>query len=155
MLFQRAGITVGIGSDVVIKSIYLFGRTLRKIGIILSHKKSIIQFKHSQPIFIFIYHVIKRVVLLDRFIALTTAPAAISGNATTTAATTLPERLLPFLNVGDELSTIVMFDLAIIMVIAAVMAAVSFRLKQPMILGYIIAGIVIGPFTPPFPRRPY
>jgi CPA2 family monovalent cation:H+ antiporter-2 len=87
--------------------------------------------------------------LLDRFIALTTAHAT-SGNATTTT-TTLPERLLPFLNVGDEISTIVIFDLAIIMVIAAVMAAISFRLKQPMILGYIIAGIVIGPFTPPFP----
>jgi monovalent cation:H+ antiporter-2, CPA2 family len=89
--------------------------------------------------------------LLDRFIALTAAPA-ISGNATTTTtATTLPERLLPFLNVSDALPTIVIFDLAIIMVIAAVMAAISFRLKQPMILGYIIAGMVIGPFTPPFP----
>ncbi|MDQ3968518.1 MAG: cation:proton antiporter [Thermoproteota archaeon] len=31
------------------------------------------------------------------------------------------------------------------------MAAISFRLKQPMILGYLIAGMVIGPFTPPFP----
>jgi monovalent cation:H+ antiporter-2, CPA2 family len=89
--------------------------------------------------------------LLDRFIALTAAPA-ISGNATTTTtATTLPERLLPFLNVSDALPTIVIFDLAIIMVIAAVMAAISFRLKQPMILGYLIAGMVIGPFTPPFP----
>jgi CPA2 family monovalent cation:H+ antiporter-2 len=87
--------------------------------------------------------------LLDRFISLTAAPA-ISGNATTTT-TTLPERLLPFLNVSDALPTIVIFDLAIIMVIAAVMAAISFRLKQPMILGYIIAGMIIGPFTPPFP----
>ena len=88
--------------------------------------------------------------MLDRFIALTAAPA-ISGNATTTTTTTLPERLLPFLNVSDALPTIVIFDLAIIMVIAAVMAAISFRLKQPMILGYLIAGMVIGPFTPPFP----
>lgn len=82
--------------------------------------------------------------------ALTAAPA-ISGNATTTTTTTLPERLLPFLNVSDALPAIVIFDLAIIMVIAAVMAAISFRLKQPMILGYLIAGMVIGPFTPPFP----
>lgn len=83
--------------------------------------------------------------LLDRFIALTVGPAT-SGNATT-----LPERLLPFLNISDELATVVVFDLAIIMVIAAVMATISFRLKQPMILGYIIAGMIIGPFTPPFP----
>ncbi len=88
--------------------------------------------------------------MLDRFMALTAAPA-ISGNATTTTTTTLPERLLPFLNVSDALPAIVIFDLAIIMVIAAVMAAISFRLKQPMILGYLIAGMVIGPFTPPFP----
>ena len=88
--------------------------------------------------------------MLDRFIALTAAPA-ISGNATTTTTTTLPERLLPFLNISDALPAIVIFDLAIIMVIAAVMAAISFRLKQPMILGYLIAGMVIGPFTPPFP----
>jgi monovalent cation:H+ antiporter-2, CPA2 family len=71
--------------------------------------------------------------------------------ATSDNITTLPERLLPFLNINDDLSTIVIFDLAIIMVIAAVMAAISFKLKQPMILGYIIAGMVIGPFTPPFP----
>lgn len=68
--------------------------------------------------------------MLDRFISLTAAPA-ISGNATTTTATTttLPERLLPFLNVSNQISTIVIFDLAIIMVIAAVMDAISFRLK--------------------------
>jgi monovalent cation:H+ antiporter-2, CPA2 family len=83
--------------------------------------------------------------LLDRFTALTVSPAT-SDNITT-----LPERLLPFLNINDDLSTIVIFDLAIIMVIAAVMAAISFKLKQPMILGYIMAGMVIGPFTPPFP----
>lgn len=27
---------------------------------------------------------------------------------------------------------------------------VSYKLKQPMVIGYIIAGMIIGPFTPPF-----
>ena len=41
-------------------------------------------------------------------------------------------------------------DFAIIMVIASVMAIISYKLKQPLILGYIGAGIIIGPNTPPF-----
>jgi CPA2 family monovalent cation:H+ antiporter-2 len=36
------------------------------------------------------------------------------------------------------------------MVVAAVMLAITFKLKQPMVIGYIIAGMIIGPFTPPF-----
>lgn len=40
-------------------------------------------------------------------------------------------------------------DLALIMMVALVMALASFRLKQPMILGYLIAGMVLGPYTPP------
>ncbi len=40
-------------------------------------------------------------------------------------------------------------DLALIMVVASVMALASFNLKQPMILGYIIAGMILGPYTPP------
>src|SRR5215210_2638842 len=36
------------------------------------------------------------------------------------------------------------------MVIAAVMTIISYKLKQPLILGYIGAGIIIGPHTPPF-----
>jgi CPA2 family monovalent cation:H+ antiporter-2 len=46
-------------------------------------------------------------------------------------------------------ATAVIQDLAVIMVVASVMALVSFKLKQPMILGYIIAGMVIGPSVPP------
>lgn len=30
------------------------------------------------------------------------------------------------------------------------MLTITFRLKQPMVIGYIIAGMVIGPYTPPF-----
>jgi CPA2 family monovalent cation:H+ antiporter-2 len=41
-------------------------------------------------------------------------------------------------------------DFAIIMVVASVMALVSYRLKQPMVIGYIVAGMIIGPYTPPF-----
>src|ERR671929_2122408 len=41
-------------------------------------------------------------------------------------------------------------DFTIIMVIASVMALVSYRLKQPMVIGYIAAGMIIGPYTPPF-----
>ncbi|AFU59426.1 putative Na+(Li+)/H+ antiporter [Candidatus Nitrososphaera gargensis Ga9.2] len=41
-------------------------------------------------------------------------------------------------------------DLAVIMVVAAIMLAITFKLKQPMVIGYIIAGMIIGPYTPPF-----
>ena len=41
-------------------------------------------------------------------------------------------------------------DFTIIMVIASVMALISYKLKQPMVIGYIVAGMIIGPYTPPF-----
>ena len=41
-------------------------------------------------------------------------------------------------------------DFTIIMIAASIMALVSYKLKQPMVIGYIIAGMIIGPFTPPF-----
>jgi CPA2 family monovalent cation:H+ antiporter-2 len=41
-------------------------------------------------------------------------------------------------------------DLAIIMIVAAVMLAITYKLRQPMIIGYIIAGLIIGPYTLPF-----
>jgi monovalent cation:H+ antiporter-2, CPA2 family len=41
-------------------------------------------------------------------------------------------------------------DFTIIMIVASVMAMVSYKLKQPLVIGYIIAGMIIGPFTPPF-----
>ncbi len=41
-------------------------------------------------------------------------------------------------------------DLALVM-IAAALATILFRqLKQPVVLGYILAGVIIGPHTPPF-----
>jgi len=44
----------------------------------------------------------------------------------------------------------VISDLAVVMVIASVVAFIFYKLKQPLIIGYLIAGIIIGPYTPPF-----
>ena len=41
-------------------------------------------------------------------------------------------------------------DFAVVMIVAAVMVFVTHKLKQPMVIGYLLAGMVIGPFTPPF-----
>jgi CPA2 family monovalent cation:H+ antiporter-2 len=41
-------------------------------------------------------------------------------------------------------------DFAVIMIVAAIMLVITRRLKQPMVIGYILAGMIIGPYTPPF-----
>lgn len=41
-------------------------------------------------------------------------------------------------------------DLAVIMIVAGFVTIIFHRLKQPVVLGYIVAGILIGPHTPPF-----
>lgn len=41
-------------------------------------------------------------------------------------------------------------DLAVIMLIAGFISVLCHRLRQPVVLGYIIAGMIIGPHTPPF-----
>jgi CPA2 family monovalent cation:H+ antiporter-2 len=41
-------------------------------------------------------------------------------------------------------------DFSIIMIVAGAMAMLSYRLKQPLVIGYIGAGMIIGPHTPPF-----
>jgi len=41
-------------------------------------------------------------------------------------------------------------DLAVIMLVAGVVTIVFHRLRQPVVLGYIVAGFIIGPHTPPF-----
>jgi K+:H+ antiporter len=41
-------------------------------------------------------------------------------------------------------------DFAVIMIVAAIMLIVTHKLKQPMVIGYILAGMIIGPYTPPF-----
>lgn len=42
-------------------------------------------------------------------------------------------------------------DLAVILSVAGVVTLIFQRIKQPVVLGYIIAGMVVGPHTPPFP----
>ncbi|MDB6017754.1 MAG: putative sodium/proton antiporter [Pedosphaera sp.] len=42
-------------------------------------------------------------------------------------------------------------DLAVVMLVAGLVTVIFHRLKQPVVLGYIVAGVIIGPHTPPFP----
>src|SRR4029453_530926 len=41
-------------------------------------------------------------------------------------------------------------DLAVIMLIAGVVTVLFHHLRQPVVLGYLVAGVIIGPHTPPF-----
>jgi CPA2 family monovalent cation:H+ antiporter-2 len=71
-------------------------------------------------------------------------------NHTATGTSPLPS-IFPLIPSGqNQLGDIVVMDLAIIMIVAAIMIAIAFKLKQPMIIGYIFAGMIIGPYTPPF-----
>ncbi len=42
-------------------------------------------------------------------------------------------------------------DLAVVMIVAGLVTVIFHRFKQPVVLGYILAGVIIGPHTPPFP----
>jgi monovalent cation:H+ antiporter-2, CPA2 family len=75
----------------------------------------------------------------------------ITVNHTAAAATSAGNTLFPqFLNIGSDPIDLVVQDIAVIMVVAAIMLAITFKLRQPMVIGYIIAGMIIGPYTPPF-----
>ena len=67
--------------------------------------------------------------------------------ATTSAGNTL---FTQFFNIGGNPVDFVVQDIAVIMVVAAIMLAITFKLRQPMVIGYIVAGMIIGPYTPPF-----
>lgn len=41
----------------------------------------------------------------------------------------------------------VITDLAVVTIIASAVAFLFYKLKQPMIIGYLIAGVIIGPYT--------
>lgn len=41
-------------------------------------------------------------------------------------------------------------DLAVVMIVAAIVTVLFRMLKQPVVLGYILAGVIIGPHTPPY-----
>jgi monovalent cation:H+ antiporter-2, CPA2 family len=45
---------------------------------------------------------------------------------------------------------LILQDFAVIMIIASVMTLVFYKLKQPVVIGFIVAGIIIGPYSPPF-----
>ena len=62
----------------------------------------------------------------------------------------LPQILSPNGSPSIISDTIVQ-DFAVIMIVAAIMVLLTYKLKQPMVLGYILAGMIIGPYTPPFP----
>src|SRR3989338_6176988 len=41
-------------------------------------------------------------------------------------------------------------DIAVVMVIAAATTLLCRQLRQPVVIGYLLAGLIIGPNTPPF-----
>lgn len=41
-------------------------------------------------------------------------------------------------------------DLALILAVAGVISIIFMRIRQPVVLGYLLAGVVVGPYTPPF-----
>jgi len=42
------------------------------------------------------------------------------------------------------------YDLAVILAVAGIMSFLFQWIKQPVVLGYIAAGVIVGPYTPPF-----
>jgi len=48
-----------------------------------------------------------------------------------------------------DFTTEVIFDFAVIMTVAGVVTYIFHKIKQPLILGYLIAGIIIGPYLLP------
>ena len=69
----------------------------------------------------------------------------------TAATTSAGNTLFPqFFNIASDPIDLVVQDIAVIMVVAAIMLAITYKLQQPMVIGYIIAGMIIGPYTPPF-----
>lgn len=40
-------------------------------------------------------------------------------------------------------------DLAMILAVAGIMSFIFQKIRQPVVLGYIIAGVIVGPYTPP------
>jgi CPA2 family monovalent cation:H+ antiporter-2 len=62
----------------------------------------------------------------------------------------LPFPSSPGLLPETSFSPFLVQDFAVIMIVAAIMLGITYKLRQPMVLGYILAGMVIGPYTPPF-----
>jgi CPA2 family monovalent cation:H+ antiporter-2 len=75
--------------------------------------------------------------------------------------TIMQQLSLPLVSITDQLfsklavssspsSDFLIQDFAVIMIVAAIMLVITQRLKQPMVIGYLLAGMIIGPYTPPF-----
>lgn len=47
------------------------------------------------------------------------------------------------------IETFLLCDLAVVMTIAAAMTLLCHRFRQPVVIGYLVAGFIIGPYTPP------
>src|SRR5690242_10253790 len=48
------------------------------------------------------------------------------------------------------IETPLLSDLSVLMVIAAITTLLCHLLKQPVVIGYLLAGFLVGPHTPPF-----
>lgn len=48
------------------------------------------------------------------------------------------------------IETFLLRDLAVVMIIAAAATLLCQRFRQPVVIGYLLAGLIIGPYTPPF-----
>ena len=64
-------------------------------------------------------------------------------NTIDTTVTTLIEQITPELP-----HTSFITDLAFIMIIGAIVTLAFFKIKQPLIIGYLFAGMLIGPLSP-------
>src|ERR1700749_2176815 len=53
-------------------------------------------------------------------------------------------------NIGPVHTIAFIRDLAVIMLAAGVVTVVFRLMRQPVVLGYIAAGVLIGPHTPPY-----
>jgi CPA2 family monovalent cation:H+ antiporter-2 len=53
-------------------------------------------------------------------------------------------------NNAAPMETYLLHDLAVVIAAAAVMSLLCQRFRQPVVIGYILTGLLIGPYTPPF-----
>jgi len=60
----------------------------------------------------------------------------------------MPDPILPALQLTEELAFIL--DLGVAILAAMVAGAIAVRVGQPPLVGYLLAGVAIGPFTPGF-----
>ncbi len=63
--------------------------------------------------------------------------------------TSLPGLSLPILAVAGHIQVFLQ-DLSTVMIVAGIVTILFRQLKLPVVLGYILAGLIIGPHTPPY-----